>query len=342
MAAVSSPIVFLAGLLIGWQHWGFSRVFTESLPIMVLAVVLGVLSAHLGGMFLVGFALGDFLLAYTSWSYPAGIASHLLRVRIPLLIEYGLLSLLSVNIPILTKALISQLPLSPRISRTIRFAIAVIGHALLTYVLVYFWTQMAAILIRPVFTWVGSSPTVAAVQPLQASGSLIAFIAVLASLLRMGLQGLTAFQPEVGSRLDALQKELASASPVLPATERVHPWVKVTIRTVWATLLLSGMFTNWLDPLLLGALILFLQAARSDLIRLPIGSWRAAVERVPLLFRLAGGMFIVYYVSQAILQWQMRQTNTFRPIVLLTAIALLILFVLNPGLPGVRQRAKLS
>ncbi|MGH7824992.1 MAG: hypothetical protein ACREQ7_07425 [Candidatus Binatia bacterium] len=362
MAALLPPVAFVTGLLIGWQYGGITveivrkpTVFTQSLAIMGTAAALGVMSAQLGALFLAGFAFGDFFLAHPSL-FPSpgrtfeeivmlsdrtfgGRISYLIRARIPLLIEYGVLGLLAVSIPLMTKALVSQLSLPSRVGRNVRFAVAVLGHGALTAVLVYFWAQIAVILIRPVFTWMGDQPTVAAVQPLQSHGHFLVLIAVTASLARMCLQGLTAFRLDLGKRLDNFQQDLASASPVLPAADQVNPWVIAALRTLWATLLLSGLLTNWPDALMLGTVILFVQTARSGLIQLPIAPWRSFVQRIPVLLRLVAGSTVVYYLAQMILQWQIWHRDSFRPIVLVTGIAFLIFFALMPGVPAAQKNA---
>ena len=62
---VIAPLSALVlGLSIGWLHPGFHKGFSESVSVLVTATVVGVLSANLGTMFLLGSALGDFCLAH--------------------------------------------------------------------------------------------------------------------------------------------------------------------------------------------------------------------------------------------------------------------------------------
>src|SRR5688500_19366078 len=65
LAAVTPPVALLLGLWIGSTHWTFRGVFTESLTLMMLTVVVGVSSTYLGALFVLGFALGDFLIMST-------------------------------------------------------------------------------------------------------------------------------------------------------------------------------------------------------------------------------------------------------------------------------------
>jgi hypothetical protein len=300
--------------------------------------IVGVMSANLGAMLLVGFALGDFLLAHPDWSHLGGLVSHLWRVRVPLLIKYNLLGLLVVGIPLFTKALLAPLAPPAGRNRQVSFGIALLGHLLLTAVLVYFWAQTVPILIRPVFTWVGGLPSPAAIVPLQQRWRAVVVAAALASLARMVLQGRTVFRSEPGAQVYALQTQITSAAPVTPATQRLPPWARVSAHTLWSTVLLSGMFKSWLDALLLGALIWVIQAARAGIVSVPLGPWPALVERVPLLFRLVLGFVILYLSSEAILPQQIRPTDSFRLFVVLTGVGMVILYLLAPGVPAAQPR----
>jgi thiol:disulfide interchange protein len=50
IAAVAPLLALLAGILIGWWHPGFQTVFSESLGVMILAAILGMMSAYLGAL----------------------------------------------------------------------------------------------------------------------------------------------------------------------------------------------------------------------------------------------------------------------------------------------------
>lgn len=101
VAALTTPLVVVAGFLLGWLHPGSDlttqspEAFSQSLAVLVLAVVVGAFSGHLGAGFLVGYAVGDFFLANTGW--------NVLEVRIPLLITYALLALPAIFFPCLSR-----------------------------------------------------------------------------------------------------------------------------------------------------------------------------------------------------------------------------------------------
>ncbi|HEX2035162.1 MAG TPA: pre-toxin TG domain-containing protein, partial [Chloroflexota bacterium] len=150
VAAVASPLALLLGLVFGALHPGYRIAFSESLPLLVLMVVLGTVSGHLGVLFLAGYAFGDFSLAAGEWA--AGSA-----VRIPAGRE--------VSIPVV------------------------------------------------------------AIASIQERGVILAGIGVLASVVRMALQGMTAYLRAYQMPLDAVQAYVQDARPVISLGERLPPGV---------------------------------------------------------------------------------------------------------------------
>jgi hypothetical protein len=340
VAVLASPAAIVLGVTLGQERWGYVNVFTESLPLMSLAAVLGTLGGHYGFLFLSGFVVGDFFLGRTLWdcsimgsSCPEfGLFRHLVIVRVPLLISYGLLAWLVFKIPIATKILLAQLALPDRISRHNRFLVAIVGHAVVTGVLVYFWVNAVPVLVRPVYTWWNVMIPPGAIIPLQTQGMVLVWVAVGTSFLRMVLQGLAAFRPELESRVDVHRRTLASYSEHRSVGRVLPPWIRAVCAAAWTTLLLAGMLQSWLEAAALGGLITVLVAAHRRLIPVPLGPWPRIIERVPLLFRLAVGILIAHYGGQSVIAAQMHATDSFRPIVLITGLGLLIFFLLNPGL----------
>ena len=139
------------------------------------------------------------------------------------MIEYGLLYMLMVKIPMVTKALTAQLRF-PFLPLKTGFNVAAVLYMLLTGVLVYFWTQTVPVLIRPVFTWVSTSPPAKATVPLQHYEWVIIFVAIVIAAFRMLLQGMTAFRSEVGKPLEELERELRDLPPVSSLGDRINPW----------------------------------------------------------------------------------------------------------------------
>jgi hypothetical protein len=341
-AMIAPPTVFVLSLLIGALHPGFDLVYSESLAILLLATVLGVLSAHLGLLFVLGYALGDFFIWHSRWvcSSDGGWLARLcweqvLRSRLPLLIAYGVLALVTVGIPIATKGLLAQFPPPRSVNRTFWFSFLMVAHAALTGVLVFFWAQAVPLLIRPVFTWSGSSPPIEAMSPLQQQVAPLILAVVVASLVRMALQGATAALPRPAARISAWEARLRLAIAVGPAASKsVPPAVHAVTAAAWSTLLLAGLFEGWLDAIVIAALLLVLQAARMRLIPVPLGRWPEIVNRLPLLARMAAGIVISLYLARTFLSGQLRGGESFRPLLLVLSIGLIITFLFNPGPPA--------
>lgn len=336
VGALAPPLALLAGLALGWGHWTFDIAFSESLLILCLAAALGVLSAHLGLLFTIGFAVGDFFLADTPWTSlrfanwgQALFLKHLVQVRVPLLIQYSLMAMLTVNIPLVTKSLLAQFRPPASWPRPPRLLLATIGHGLLTYVLVYFWAQTVPLLIRPLFTWRGAMPVYAVMAPLQENSIRVIVVALIASVVRMYLQGMTASRPELSVRLDGLQERLAESEAIHPLDARLPLWLSVLAGAIWSTVLLSGMLEGRADWALLGAAVLVARAARYGLIAIRLGFWARLMERIPLLLRLIAGMLLVRLASGMILARQI-QGSSFRPILMITVFAIVVTYLLTP------------
>ncbi|UVI29381.1 hypothetical protein [Paenibacillus spongiae] len=342
VAAWAPLLTLFIGLVIGWWHPGFESVFSESLVVIMIAAIVGTSSANLGLLFLAGFIFGDFFLQHTSWTEVGwrrneGLFEHVIKVRIPLVIEYGLLYILVVKIPMITKALTAQLRV-PFLPLKTSFKIAAALYVLITGILVYFWTQTVPVLIRPVFTWISSSPPAQATVPLQQYEWVIIFVAIVIAAIRMLLQGMTAFRSEIGKPLDGLERELRELPPVESLGDRLNPWFSTAAVALWSVLMIAGVYKSWIDPVFIGALIFVLLAIRQQLIPIPLGVWAKWMDKIPLLIRLVIGFILIKIIASAILENMMYATDTFRPLLLMTALSMLIIFLLTPQLPVVQPK----
>lgn len=331
LAALLPALSLLLGLFLGALHPGFREVFSQSWLVLILAVLLGILSGQLGALFLAGFAFGDFFLFHTEWAYRGSLLRGLFQIRIPLLIEYGLLAFMTTGIALATKSLLAQVRPPQRLARQARIALAFVGHLGLTLLLVYLWMQVVPILIRPVFTWPGGSPPVDAMEILQRQGWPLLVIAGIASLGRMGLQQLVARRKELATTVAERERQLNSTTPVEPFSARAPLPARVAMTSVWSTLMLSGMLERWWEGLILLLVISGLQLARARIVTPAfLRSWAKQIERVPLPWRLVAGILITTFVARIALGPALLRTNSFRPILLLTIFALLIFYLLDP------------
>lgn len=152
---------------VDWLRLATDVVYTESAPFLLFAVIAGALSPALGALLVAVFGVMDIAAAtpspYELHPLPGALVGRLVAI--------WLLWLLAVEIPVFGR----QLGLSwSRLSGN-RFAVAILT-AVATSAFIWFWTQAALVLIRPVFVWstLPSGVTLAAVFPVQSAGLVFA------------------------------------------------------------------------------------------------------------------------------------------------------------------------
>lgn len=207
--------------------------------------------------------------------------------------------------------------------------------AVFSWVLVYLWTDTASVLLRPIFTWQGATIPPEAILGLQEHSILLATLAAVASAGRIGLQALTAYYPAYSRHLDSAQEQLASASPVIPLADRAPLPLRVTAKAAGITLILAGLYSFWLEGVALGVLILSVIAARQGLIAVPLCRWPDLIERVPRLLRLGVGLLVVSLLALPV-SALLETSTTFRPLVMFTAVSVMIFYLLDPVAPEAR------
>jgi hypothetical protein len=353
IAAFVPLVVLLIGLLFGWAQLGFESIYSESFVFLLIAIMIGFFSANLGLMFLVGFVFGEFFLAldWTStltWRHDT-VWENILYFRIPLIMTYGLLAGLIVKVPVLIKHLLVQVRPPQGLGSQVQLGFMMIGHALVTTFLVYFWMQVMPVLVRPVFTWSSRNPPVEAIETFQVYGVWLIVAAIVSSAARLYLQHRTTYHPYCRSRLEQVEQQLqhtfASVNEVKPWAERFTPWGRTIALSALLTLLLSGLYASWLDALILGTFIFVLQAARMRLIPVPLGKWPQWMERIPLLYRLVFSFLIILFLTRTVLNhyfssWGSTSQESFTPVIVLTGLSMLIVFLLNPGTAEHKQEAR--
>jgi hypothetical protein len=344
------PLVLLLGVLLGATHPGYVVTVTESIPLLLLLVVLGTASGHLGLAFLAGYVLGDVFLfnlerlarlpAEVGKVLGAGdppAAAVALAVDqgaywLPLVIQYGLMALPLCALPLLTKALVRSLAGLALLGPWAGSAAAAAVHAALTFAVVYLWTQSVPLLIRPLFVWRGEAMNPAAVAPAQDHGPAIAAVAVVAALGRMALQALTAYVPRVRAALDPALARLGAAPPLTPLADRTPRPLAALGRALSTALLMGGLYAAWADWAILFALVLLLEAARVGLVPVPLGRWPELSQRLPVVVRV-GATFGALLVLANALAPLVADAETFRPVLLLAGASLVVSFLLNPVSP---------
>ena len=355
LGAVATPLAVVVGVAIGGSHPGFDVLPTESLPLIALLVAVGVASGQLGLALLGGFAVGNLVLAGSTWSYEGASLSlaalargdagaYLLRVVLPLLIAYGVLAVVMVKLPLGTKAIVRALMPGDRSPLALRITLAVVTQVALTAALVYLWSLAAPVLLRPVWTWRGELPTVEAIRPLQEDAATLAWVAASVAGLRIGVQALLVTVRSLAARAGVIEHELCRALPAPPLYDRLPAVVRGVMTGIVTTLLLAGLFSAWAEAVVVFSTVTFFQLARTGVVPVPLGSWARLMDRIPVLVRFAAGLVIVFVVGQWFLPDRIRSAETFGPQLVFLLLGLAVFYLLVPTVPGHqgRDRAPVS
>jgi hypothetical protein len=345
LGALAAPAALVLGLVVGWQHPGFHFVWAESIALIALIVAVGTMSASLGGLLVLGYAIGDFLLGDQHWpvSVPpaapgvfGALLPETLRLRLPLLIGYLLLLLVGARIPLLAKTLMADAlrGLAGRLPRSTIGAIALAGHAIVSGALVWAWVHALPVLIRPRFTWIGAlAPPDTVFTPLQTQGDIVIAAAVVASLVRMMHQLALASRKDVQARFDVLQAPVISVARLATPPSRARLWVRSASAAVMTALLACGILANVAEVLIILGGTFALYAARAGLVTVPLGRWPELVTRVPMVLRLLAAWIAIQWLASQLLVNSLvtaGQEDLFRPFVVTTVLGLSIAYLVAP------------
>ncbi|MFZ1410830.1 MAG: hypothetical protein WAS07_05205 [Micropruina sp.] len=208
--------------------------------------------------------------------------------------------------------------------------VAEVGAASLTVgFAAWVWTNAAPLLIRPVFLWAGSNPTVAAVAPLQTYGGWLALVLALGAAGRVLLERriLTGYAANLSRVLHAgLIQQSRTALPTLPGA---------VLGAAAMTLRLSGLIDNVLVGIAVLAFFIGLLLLRGRLQERPTAVLRVLV-RVPRAARLAVGLVLAYVASSAVLGFFWVRTQTFLPVLVAACAGAAVITLL--GIDEVRVK----
>lgn len=311
-----------------WPGIWMRDVYTESIIFLTLVVAGAILSGPVGVMLCAGFVAGDVLHDLVRGQY----AREPLAVAGSQLISYLLLALLAVRMPQLSRRLAEGVPL-PRDSsqrNMIRSALFVGCCALL----VVLWCQAMIVLTRPVFTWLGGSPTTAAITQVQNRWQWLMAVAVIAAIARLILESNVSSGASGSAMIAALQNERWSGSTRRGAVPHALPAVvRVIIGAVMVTMLLAGTYTGWIDAVLVAAAVTAVGAWRAGLIGMFPPGLVALIRRIPALVRFVAAPSLGYMVSYVLINslWSL---GSFRPVMIGSLVTLCFFFVLFPRAPA--------
>ena len=358
VAALAPPVLLFVGLLEGIFHWSLlindtipspgeiSLTFTQLLPLMVLVAAVSALSTNFGLVLVLGYALGDFLIAGFHFTYAAGARGGLsafstldpiqsfLYLHVAQLISYVLFLLLVITPTLSAKYLVPRLRgLTELASTQLKAGILMIIQG----TIVYSWTLSAPLLIRVFWAWTDDQPPLSAAYYLQEQGGWVVVVAVLGVAVREWLSYQTRRNPVVTERI-ARQASALRVADTRPAFSRQLPsYIRAILAATLSTLLISGFIPSLFWGVILFLFLAFILVARMTLLpSLAIWQqWVGLIAHIPVLVRLAAGAFISYILAQVIISFYWNQPmmdprESFVPVLIGVGLSLLVMTALVP------------
>lgn len=307
-AALAPPAALLFGISAGWLRLGGDRVFTQSHVIIAVAVGIGLVAAQLGALFTAGYALGDLLLWRSPEFYVNGFMDRIQFLG-GLLVVYAALAMLATGVPLAVRALRAQTPLPSKWVADVRVVLDTLLGGVLAASFTYLYVQALPMLIRPLFVWQGSSPSVASVAPAQRHVWVFVLVAFLVGAARVLVEyGAGVIDPGGVERWTATLDGSGSSLWIrLPAI------LRVVVAAVIGTGLLGGLLLNWIEAGFLFAGLVAVNSVRT-LLPAHLPAWPRTVERVPAILRLPAALGLGYLVSSWIVSGRL-SGQSFTPLI---------------------------
>ncbi len=352
---IAPTLVFVFGFLQGIFHWDFgihdsytgTVTFTGSLPLLLIAAVVGAFSAQSGLLLVLGYGLGDFFITGPQvsahfGSLPDNALTEFIFLRIPLLVTYVLFFLLAVMPTLTAKFLLFGLRPLLRNQQPPVVWLRVGLNALLQGAVVYAWTLAVPLYIRILWGWTNSSPPLSATYYPQSLKNLIIGVAVIASIIR----GIVAYRVEreqrVAQRVARLVLGLRQADSQPAFTRRIPLFVKALLLAVGMTVLFSGFIGSIAEAAVVFIFLVLILLAR--MVWLPHlafwSAWTNFITRIPLLVRLVIGAVVSYILGHLLLSVipdlpTLSNTNsgTFLWLLVGICLSLLVFIILVPQVP---------
>lgn len=332
LAAALPPLALVLGALSGWLGLGADTIFTQSAAALSLAIGLGYLSAQLGLLFTLGYAIARLITIDAVFSSgPVTFA----ELRVAVLIAATGLAALAAGMPLLSRLVAASLASLAGARADIRFVTEVAATGLVAAALSYLQLQALPMFVRPVFVWQGTVPPVASIAPVQQRAWLFALLALLVGGARVVIEYVaTALDgPAIEARLWKLD------SPQPSWWERLPIEARLPLGAAAGTLLLSGLLMSWTEAGLLFAGQLGIVAAREALSRrMPV--WPRLVQRLPTALRLVLALTLSYLVMSRLLRDRLFGVS-FLPLIwsLLAALGCVAALFPRPLPPGDERAA---
>lgn len=330
--ALLAPIaVFVFGFSVGGWHWlphsigdggitGYPAVaFMQMLPLLVIAVAVGALSAGLGLLLIAGYAIGDLFISgatYANLLPDSRLGWWLGHVVIAQLISYLVFLLLAVLPTLATRALAASVPGLWVPTGSVKVKLRALVAAALAGLLVYAWTYMAPMAIRPLWLWThhGLSP-VTVPYFTRVVNPLLPLLAVGFTLVRALIESLARDNQAV--KYNAAKVAIAYTAEQL-RRDRVgrSGWLGAIAGAIIVTLLLAGMITRlWPTGVVVFVAVLALFILHRVVLPRWAGwqAWVRLTEHVPLILRWLVAVIGAYAIGRgvlALMAWQNRAFGT--------------------------------
>jgi len=359
VARIVSLLAFAIGLISGATHWTpsafgvisepgivfaapgsptYVTIFAQSLPFLIATAFIGAISARAGLFLVLGYALGDYLIAGPQFAVPSsgapvalfGLSNPFLTafcyLRVPQLIMYVLLFLLAVMPTLITGALIRSLRqligyirgLRRLVGRYVRVQVTevlamdtagqvllVVGRIILLCAvqgyLVYYWTVAAPMVMRIPWLWAGLGPPIPVFIFLGAVGSWVTNAAIAGMAGRGVLVVLANRHPDTRQRYGQLLVAQAAATKRPAWPRRLPQWVGPLVLAGLISLLLSGFDSSPMVGLYVFAGTAALLVLHSSVLPL-LPMWRAWSRLVGRLPPIAW-LILLALVIPALAEW---------------------------------------
>lgn len=329
IAAWAPVLVFGIGVFVPRTWPGTQVVYTESPLFLALAAALSILSGTLGAALFLANGLREALSHDMASSLNA--VAHVGAGQV---VVWLLLGVLVVLLPQLAHLLTEAGVVRMRFLRN-RDVRAVCRSLLLATIypcLVLVWCQAATILVRPVFTWSGSSPSIEAISTVGAWWPWMAAAAAAAAFVRGILEGAVAPRMRPATDVAALvHASQASTAEAGRAWNGVPETLRIAMAVTVMTLLLAGLFEGLTDGLAAGLIIGVLAMLDRGLGGWLLGFWGLRIRQIPGVARVAVALGGGYLLASGVLALEWR-TTALRAMLIGTLLTLALLFLLFPAL----------
>lgn len=326
VAAFAPLLSLFLGLLAGWFRFGAVSVFTQSIVILFLVIILGFISSQLGFLFVFGYAILDF------FTNPALEYGDPVQMHIALLITYAALIMIAVGLPYFIRLLRVQMLLRvqtsmPTLNMPDTRLVESAFSGIISAFLLFLYLQAVPILIRPLFTWqeYSSPPPVDAVSLIQNQVWLFALIALIVAVLRVIVEHKASVIDH--EAIDEFVAPLEQTDQ-LGFLERLPNYMKLVLVGGTSTLLVAGMLDAWID-----GVILFLGLLSIGVVRIFLamrgGVWSRTMEKIPTILRLLIVLAAAYYFSSLLLA-NLTWGIAFQPLLWALLISMLIMSIAFP------------